>query len=131
MYVLFVALMLALLLAIMVSIELVVARKRLGSWSSAVKYLRAVLHHVPRTETGGVDIGGLMLMGLGMVFIAVGFILFPVVIEGAEESRTATGVGNYTGLTSIIEVGPTIALVAFLFGGVVAGYFGIKMMRGA
>ena len=68
----------------------------------------------------------LMIMALGMVMIAVGFIIFPIVLEGAEEVRTATNVGEYTGLSSLVKIGPTLAFVGFLFGGVVTTFFGGK-----
>jgi len=64
---------------------------------------------------------------IGLVLIAVGFIVFPIVIEGAEETRLATNVGEYTGLESLVQIGPTLAFVGFLFGGVVAIFFGARM----
>lgn len=61
---------------------------------------------------------------IGLVLIAVGFIVFPIVIEGAEQTRLATNVDQYTGLSSLVSIGPTLAFVGFLFGGVVAIFFG-------
>lgn len=66
---------------------------------------------------------------LGLVLVAVGFVIFPIVLTGAEESRLATNVSEYTGLSSMIEVGPTLVFVGFLFGGVVAMFFGIKGLK--
>ena len=61
---------------------------------------------------------------VGLVLIAVGFIIFPIVVEGAEETRLATNVSEYTGLSSLVQIGPTLAFVGFLFGGVVSIFFG-------
>ena len=63
---------------------------------------------------------------IGLVLIAVSFIIFPVVIEGAEEVRLATNVSQYTGLSSIVQIGPTLVFVGLLFGGVMATFFGVK-----
>ena len=70
-------------------------------------------------------------MCLGMVMIAVGFIIFPVVIEGADTVRTAGNVTEYTGLSSMVKIGPTLAFVGFLFGGVVTAFFSARgLMKG-
>ena len=72
--------------------------------------------------------GGLITTAVGLVLIAVSFIIFPIVIEGAEETRLATNVAQYTGLTSIVKIGPTLVFVGLLFGGVVATFFGGRSM---
>lgn len=63
---------------------------------------------------------------IGLVLIAVAFIMFPIVIEGAEETRLATNVAQYTGLASIVAVGPTLVFVGLLFGGVLSAFFGVR-----
>jgi len=68
----------------------------------------------------------MIMIALGLVLIAVGFIIFPIVIEGAEETRLATNVSQYTGLASLVKIGPTLAFVGFLFGGVIAVFFGAR-----
>lgn len=73
--------------------------------------------------------GSLIAFTIGLVLIAVGFIVFPIVIEGAEETRLATNVAEYTGLSSLVQIGPTLAFVGFLFGGVVSIFFGAKLMK--
>ncbi len=72
--------------------------------------------------------GGLITTAIGLVLIAVSFIIFPIVIEGAEETRLATNVSQYTGLDSMVKIGPTLVFVGLLFGGVVATFFGGKAM---
>ncbi len=68
--------------------------------------------------------GGLITVIIGLVLIAVGFIVFPIVIEGAESTRLATNLSQYTGMESLIGIGPTLVFVGFLFGGVLAIFFG-------
>ncbi len=66
----------------------------------------------------------MLWMGLGLVMIAVAFIIFPIVIDGADAIRTAGNVSEYTGLSSLVSIGPTIVFVGLLFGGVVTTFFG-------
>lgn len=83
-------------------------------------------------EGGGGEInpGKLMVLGIGLIFIAVALIIYPVVLDGVSTALNASIVaGTYTGLTPILRVTPLIVITAFLTGGVVAGYFGIKGMK--
>lgn len=75
----------------------------------------------------------LMLLGIGLIFIAVGLIIFPVIMESVCVVLTGDGGGissDYTGLEAILEVTPLIVLIAFITAGVIAGFFGIKSMGG-
>jgi hypothetical protein len=64
-----------------------------------------------------------------LIFIAVALIIFPVVLDGVSGALdSAYASSSYTGLTAILSVTPLIVLVAFVTGGVVAGFFGIKGM---
>ena len=83
---------------------------------------------------GALNPGSLMLLGIGMIFIAVGLIIFPVVMDGAASVLHGGGAGisaSYTGLSSVVSVAPLIVLTAFLAGGIVTGFFGIKGMAGS
>lgn len=73
--------------------------------------------------------GGLIGMTIGLVLIAVSFIVFPIVLEGAEETRLATNLSQYTGMSSLVAIGPTLVFVGLLFGGVVAVFFGVKSFK--
>lgn len=67
---------------------------------------------------------------LGIVMIAVAFAIFPVVLEGAEEIRTHANISSYTGLSSMVEIGPTVVFVVFLFGGIAGvGAGGVMAVR--
>lgn len=80
-------------------------------------------------ESGAVS-GNFMTMLMGIVLVAISFTIFPVVIEGAEESRTATNVTEYTGLQPMVEVGPTVAFAVLILGGaILTGYGGYRMAR--
>jgi len=72
--------------------------------------------------------GSLITMTIGLVLIAVSFIVFPIVIEGAEETRLATNLSQYTGMSSLVAIGPTLVFVGLLFGGVVTTFFGVRSM---
>jgi len=63
---------------------------------------------------------------LGIVMIAVAFIIFPIVLEGAEEIRTHASIDSYTGLSSLVTVGPTVIFVAMLFGGTLLTWVGLR-----
>ena len=73
--------------------------------------------------------GGIFKIILGLVLIAVGFVVFPIVITGAEQVRLATNVSQYTGLTQLIGIAPTLVFVGFLFAGVLVGFFGAKQLK--
>ena len=68
----------------------------------------------------------MLWMGLGLVMVAVSFIIFPIVIDGADAIRTAGNVSQYTGLSSLVSIGPTLVFVGLLFGGVVSTFFGVR-----
>lgn len=75
----------------------------------------------------------LLMLGIGVIFIAVGLIIFPVVLDGV--STVVHGGGNgisatYTGLSPVALVSPLLVLIAFVSAAVVSGFFGIKGIRG-
>ncbi len=74
----------------------------------------------------------LMMLGIGMIFIAVGLIIFPVVLDGAASAWQTASVasGTYTGLIPILKVAPLIVLTGFISAGMVTGFFGVKKMSG-
>lgn len=65
-------------------------------------------------------------MVMGIVLIAVAFIVFPILLEGAEDVRTHSSIAEYTGMSALIQVAPTIIFIALLFGGGIMGILGIK-----
>ena len=88
-------------------------------------------------ERGAIDIGGILLMGIGMVFLAVGFIMFPIVTDATDEllsyncTANAT-IGNlsFTGFTPIVGITPLLILIGYLSAAVFSMFLGVKMMKG-
>lgn len=79
---------------------------------------------------GGAMSAPMLSVILGIVMIAVAFAIFPVVLEGAEEVRTHANISSYTGLQSMVEIGPTVVFVVFLFGGIAGvGAGGVMAVR--
>lgn len=73
--------------------------------------------------------GNLMMLGLGMVFIAIGVIIYPVTLDGIASVLHGSGQGisaSYTGLSAILGVVPLIVITAFMAAGIVSGFFGVR-----
>lgn len=71
---------------------------------------------------------------LGIVTIAVSFIVFPIVLEGTDTILANTNISNYTGLQAIVQIAPMLVMIAMLFGGgllVFKGYQGTRARRAA
>ena len=91
-----------------------------------------------RGERGAIDIGAILLMGIGMVFLAVGFIMFPIVTTATDAllvyaySVNAAGcsVTTFTGFSAIVGITPLLVLVGYLSAAVFSMYLGVKMMKG-
>ena len=87
-------------------------------------------------EKGGVNIGGIILLGISMVFLSVGFIMLPQVTSAAQNildyqysANASITDATYTGLTSITGIVPLLVLLGYVVESVVAGFLGIKLMR--
>jgi len=89
-------------------------------------------------ERGEVNISGILLMGIGMVFLAVGFIMFPIVTDSTDAlldwictANTSITDATFTGFSSVVGITPLLVLVGFLAAGVFAMYLGVKISKGA
>ena len=83
------------------------------------------------------NIGGIMMLGISMVFLAIGFIFLPISSGAAEDlldyeytANTAITDATYTGFTSVVGITPLLILVGFLTAAVVTGMLGIRVMKG-
>ena len=99
---------------------------------------------VRQGERGAIDIGAILMMGIGMVFLAVGFIMFPIVTSATDSllswNCTANASSNgslqivnhtyYTGFDAIVGITPLLVLVGYLSAAVFSMYLGVKMMKG-
>lgn len=88
-------------------------------------------------QRGAIDIGGILLMGIGMVFLAVGFIMFPIVTTATDDiiawhcaANATWGIEEFTGFEPIVAVTPLLVLVGYLSAAVFAMYLGVRMMKG-
>jgi len=89
-------------------------------------------------QRGEIDVGGILIMGVGMVFLAVGFIMYPIVMTATDAllaysyADNATCQASYfTGFTPIVGITPLLVLIGYLSAAVFAMYLGVKIMKGA
>lgn len=101
-----------------------------------MKWLVKLFAQTHKEEKGGVNLGGIIMLGIGMVFLSVGFIMLPIATDAAAtilayqySSNAAITDASYTGLTSITGITPLLILLGFLTEAVVAGFLGLKVMR--
>ena len=68
----------------------------------------------------------------GVVMITVAFLIFPLILTGADSTRTATNIAYYTGLSSLVTIGPTLAFISLILGGLISGGVGVyNQVKGA
>lgn len=88
-------------------------------------------------ERGEMNIGGILLMGIGMVFLSVGFIFMQISTDAATDllaysysaNNTITD-ATFTGYTSLVGVTPLLILIGYLAAAVITGFLGFRVMRG-
>ena len=100
------------------------------------KFWKALMS-MARNERGDIDIGGILVMGIGMVFLAVGFIMYPIVTTATDTllaySYTTNATCNaayFTGFVSIVGITPLLVLIGYLSAAVFSMYLGVKLMNG-
>lgn len=99
--------------------------------------MRNQLKKLQNSERGGANLGGTLMLGISMVFLAVGFIMFPnittatdAILAYAYTTNASITVATYTGLTSIVGITPLLALLGYVAVAVLSGFMGIKVMKG-
>ena len=88
-------------------------------------------------QEGAIDIGGILIMGIGMVFLAVGFIMFPIVTTATDALlayscaplNATIDAAYFTGFTPIVGITPLLVLVGYLSAAVFSMYLGVKIMK--
>lgn len=87
-------------------------------------------------QAGEMNIGGILMMGIGMVFLAVGFIMFPIATDAAASildyqysSNASITDATYTGFTAVVGITPILILVGYLAAAVITGFLGFKVMK--
>ncbi len=90
-----------------------------------------------RQERGAIDIGGILIMGIGMVFLAVGFIMYPIIMTATDALlayacaiNASINASFFTGFTPIVGITPLLVLIGYLSAAVFSMYLGIKIMKG-
>ena len=91
-----------------------------------------------RDEKGAMNVGGIMLLGISMVFLAIGFIFLPIsttatqtLLDYQYTSNASITDASYTGFTAIVGITPLLILVGFVSAAVVTGMLGVKIMKGS
>lgn len=110
--------------------------KKVSNWLHNVGMCLIAKAH--KEEKGEINLGGFIFMAVGLIFIAVGFIIYPIVISGtdgilawtATVGGTAFATANFTGMTSVVPIVPLIVALGFIVSTILAGYMGVKNMRG-
>ncbi len=87
---------------------------------------------ISKGAAGGtsLNLGSIIMLGLSIVFIAVGLIIMPVALDGVCTVLDSGSLSSYTGLESILKVTPLLVLISFIGGAVLSGFFGIKKLGG-
>ena len=89
-----------------------------------------------KDEKGAMNISGILMLGMSMVFLSVGFIMFPIATSATDtilayqySANTAVNYTTYTGLTAITGIVPLLILLGFIAAAVIEGMMGVKMLR--
>ena len=97
-------------------------------------------HMLPgdKGEKGAINIASILMMGIGMVFLAVGFIMFPIITDATDNllawecsANASITDETFTGFTEVIGITPLLVLLGFVAAGIFSMYLGIKISKGA
>ena len=99
--------------------------------------MKSLIKGVHLAQRGMIDVGGVIMMGIAFIFLAVGFIVYPIVITGTDailayqySANASITDATYTGLTSVVGVTPLIILLGFVTASIVTGFLGMRVTRG-
>ena len=67
---------------------------------------------------------------VGLILIAVGLIVFPVVLTGAAEILADANLADYTGLETLVKIAPLLVFIGFLSTGGILTFQGVKARKG-
>jgi hypothetical protein len=87
-------------------------------------------------EKGAMNIVSVLIMGIGMVFLVVGFIMFPIVTDATDDlldyaysSNAAITDASFTGFTSVVGITPLLVLIGYVSAAIFAMYLGVKIAK--
>jgi hypothetical protein len=88
-------------------------------------------------QRGAVDIGTVLMMAIGLIFMSVGFIMFPNITDActdllayAYSANASITDATYTGLTTTIGIFPLLTLLGFISVTVISGFMGVRITQG-
>jgi len=76
-----------------------------------------------RGQRGIINIAGLVMMGIGMVFLAVAW-------SYTAYTHTSITDAYFTGLTQVVGIVPLLVLIGFVTAGAITGFMGYKVASG-
>jgi len=86
----------------------------------------------------GSKVTGGLILGISLIFMSVGFIMFGQVTDASAGILAYQYTGNntitdasYTGLTAIVGITPLLALLGYVTVCVLTGFMGIRVIKGA
>lgn len=71
--------------------------------------------------------GSTMRIVMGLIGLAIAFIVFPIVLTGVASITSHTHAAAFTGLSDVANIAPLVAFVGILFGSGYGLYSGYKM----
>ena len=74
--------------------------------------------------------GDMTRMVVGLVMIAVAFIIFPIVLTGANTIITDPNIADYTGLETLAKIAPLLVFIGLLVGGGALSFTGFRTRVG-
>jgi hypothetical protein len=70
--------------------------------------------------------GGNSKIFVGLIMIAVAFVIFPIVLDGAQTILTDPNLADYTGLETLVQIAPVLIFISMLLGGGLMTFMGVK-----
>lgn len=74
--------------------------------------------------------GNTMKIVIGIIAIAISFIVFPVALDGVATVLADANIADYTGLEAVAQVTPLLIWVSMLFTGGLLTFQGVKGSTG-
>lgn len=89
-------------------------------------------------EKGEMNMAGIILMSISMVFLSIGFIFLQLTTSASVTlndyvytTNTSINASYFTGYTSIVGMTPLLILLGYITAAVVTGFMGIQVIKGA
>jgi hypothetical protein len=58
---------------------------------------------------------------LSVIMIAIGFLFYSIVLDGADTLLNDADINDYTGLADVVGIAPLLVLVTYIFGSIAVG----------